>query len=62
MAYTPPPPNGELDAQSEHEQIRSVLLEVGGNVSRAARRLGKPRSTLRYKIEQLRLGGLIPHD
>ena len=62
VAFTSPSPNGELDAQSEDEQIRAVLLEVGGNVSRAARRLGKPRSTLRYKIEQLRLGNLIPHD
>ena len=48
--------------KNEYEQIRSVLLEVGGNVSRAARRLGIPRSTLRYKIEQLRLDDLIPRD
>jgi DNA-binding NtrC family response regulator len=50
---------GELP---ESERIASVLESTGGNVSRAARRLGLPRSTLRHKIKKYSLEGLIPSD
>jgi transcriptional regulator of acetoin/glycerol metabolism len=39
-----------------------VLRDTGGNVSRAARRLGVPRSTLRWQIERCGLQGLVPQD
>jgi len=46
----------------EVEQMRRVLLETGGNLSRAARRLGVARSTLRYRVMLLGLERLIPKD
>jgi transcriptional regulator with GAF, ATPase, and Fis domain len=42
--------------------IAAVLRETGGNVSRAARRLGMARSTLRWQIQRLDLAHLIPED
>ncbi len=42
--------------------IRAALAESGGNVTRAARRLGVPRSTLRYRIRKYGLDHLIPKD
>ena len=42
--------------------IATSLLETGGVVARAARRLGVPRSSLRYKIKRYNLGHLIPDD
>jgi DNA-binding NtrC family response regulator len=48
--------------RSESEVIASVLESTGGNVSRAARRLELPRSTLRYKIKKHALQHLIPDD
>jgi DNA-binding NtrC family response regulator len=39
-----------------------VLRDAGWNVTRAARRLGIPRSTLRYKIKRYGLESLIPKD
>jgi two-component system response regulator HydG len=50
---------GELP---ESERIASALESTGGNVSRAARRLGLPRSTLRHKIKRYALEALIPSD
>ena len=47
---------------NDGERIRAALLGSGGNVARAARRLGIPRETLRYQIERLDLGNLIPRD
>jgi transcriptional regulator with GAF, ATPase, and Fis domain len=44
------------------ERIASVLRATGGNVSRAARRLGVARSTLRWQIERAGLQGLVPRD
>jgi len=35
------------------ERIRAALLECGGNVTRTARRLGIPRSTLRHRIRRM---------
>jgi DNA-binding NtrC family response regulator len=46
----------------EHALLESLLRQTGGNVSRAARRLGVPRSTLRYRIERASLGHLLPRD
>jgi transcriptional regulator of acetoin/glycerol metabolism len=34
------------------EDIVSVLRATGGNVARAARRLGLPRTTLRHRIRR----------
>lgn len=42
--------------------LESVLRATGGNVSRAARRLGLPRSTLRYRIGRAQLGHLLARD
>jgi len=52
----------ELSTAEEEERLRSVLLETGGNVARAARRLGIPRGTLRYRIEKFSLQHMIPRD
>jgi DNA-binding NtrC family response regulator len=51
-----------LDEDDEAGMIRAALLDTGGNVTRAARRLGIPRGTLRYKIRRYGLGSLIPSD
>lgn len=37
-------------ARHEHEYIEQVLVDCGGNISRAARRLGIHRRTLQYKL------------
>ncbi len=50
------------ELRSERDRIEAELLATGGNVSRVARRLGLPRSTLRYKIRQYGLLALIPND
>lgn len=50
-------------AKAEGEAtIERELLASGGNVSRVARRLGIPRTTLRRRIEALGLRSLIPDD
>ena len=46
----------------EESQIARALIETGGNVARAARRLGLPRGTLRHRIERFGLRHLIPRD
>ncbi len=46
----------------ERETVRKMLLETGGNVSRAARRLGLSRGTLRYRISAWGLEPSIPRD
>ncbi len=43
-------------------ELERTLRAVGGNVSRAARRLGVPRTTLRRRIVRAGLTGLIPRD
>jgi len=50
------------DPEDEAGMIRAALLDTGGNVTRAARRLGTARGTLRYKIRKYGLGELIPSD
>ena len=46
----------------ERAHLEAELLAVGGNVSRAARRLRMARSTLRYRIRVHGLESLIPRD
>jgi DNA-binding NtrC family response regulator len=46
----------------DRNQLAELLLECGGNVARVARRLGRPRSTIRYRIAQHGLSHLIPRD
>ena len=43
------------DSGGRREAIAEALRAEGGNVSRAAQRLGLPRSTLRHRIRQLSL-------
>ncbi|MEB2345326.1 MAG: sigma-54 dependent transcriptional regulator [Deltaproteobacteria bacterium] len=43
-------------------RIAAALRATGGNVARAARRLGLPRGTLRHRIAKHGLGHLIPRD
>jgi DNA-binding NtrC family response regulator len=50
------------EIEDEEVRLRTVLSETGGNVSRAARRLGIPRGTLRYRIEKFSLQDFIPKD
>ena len=47
---------------AEREAIVAELQATGGNVRRAARRLGLPRSTLRYRIQRHALEHLLPRD
>jgi two-component system, NtrC family, response regulator AtoC len=47
---------------SERDRIVGALREAGGNVSRAARRLGVSRGTLRYRIERHGLQPCVPRD
>ncbi len=54
--------SSEVAEKSERDTIVNVLRDVGGNVSRAARRLGIPRTTLRYRLRQLDLEHLVPRD
>jgi DNA-binding NtrC family response regulator len=55
-------PDEVEDPEAEARRIARILVEVGGNVSRATRRLGLPRTTLRRRIELYKLGHLIPKD
>jgi DNA-binding NtrC family response regulator len=60
-----PRPVAELarDATAdEQEELSALLVECGGNVSRVARKLGRPRSTVRSRISQLGLSRLLPRD
>jgi transcriptional regulator with GAF, ATPase, and Fis domain len=47
---------------SPRERLAAVLRATGGNVSRAARRLGLARSTLRWQVQRYGLQPLIPED
>lgn len=56
-------PDGELDAATtERRLLAKLLLECGGNVARVARRMDRPRSTVRYRIARSGLQHLIPRD
>jgi len=49
-------------SDDEASLISEALIDTGGVVARAARRLGMPRSSLRYKIRRYRLSHLVPKD
>ncbi len=49
-------------ASTASQDIQAVLIATGGNVSRAARRLRIPRSTLRYRILRAGLEHLLVRD
>jgi DNA-binding NtrC family response regulator len=49
-------------AAPDRDVIASELAATGGNVRRAARRLGMARSTLRYRIERYGLGDLVASE
>jgi len=58
------PPLREAIGAVERRRIVQILTEAGWNVSRAAARLGIPRSSLRYRLEKYGLQpsspGLVP--
>jgi len=47
---------------AERSELMQSLIEAGGNVARVARRMGMPRSTIRYKIQGYELDRFIPRD
>jgi len=53
---------GEDREQAQRRQLARLLRECGGNVARVARRLGRPRSTVRAQIARNGLQHLIPRD
>lgn len=57
-------PDGSDDsvATLDRLSVERMLRTTGGNVARAARRLGIPRSTLRYRLRLQGLDDLIPRD
>ena len=70
VAEAGPPPGAGLGlpagvapgAHPDVARIAAALAATGGNVARAARRLGVPRTTLRNRIAKHGLGYLIPKD
>ncbi len=60
------PPLREAVGDVERRRIVQILTETGWNVSRAAARLGIPRSSLRYRLEKYGLqpsgAGPLPSD
>jgi transcriptional regulator of acetoin/glycerol metabolism len=58
QAIEPAAPAGADD----RARVAAALVATGGNVARAARRLGLARSTLRHRIERYELRELIPKD
>ena len=52
----------EAEAEAERSRVLEALRAVAWNISRAAMRLGIPRTTLRYRMEKLGLAGAAsPH-
>jgi transcriptional regulator with PAS, ATPase and Fis domain len=49
-------------AGDDRSRVAAALVAAGGNVARAARRLGLARTTLRHRIERYGLRELIPKD
>ena len=47
---------------ADRDLVRAELRATAGNVNRTARRLGGPRSTLRYWIETYELEDVVPRD
>jgi transcriptional regulator with GAF, ATPase, and Fis domain len=61
----PPPPMRTAEAPEsgdDRSRIAAALIAAGGNVARAARRLGLARTTLRHRVERYGLRELIPKD
>ena len=46
----------------DRDRIATALVTTGGNIARAARRLGLPRTTLRHRIAKHGLAHLVPRD
>jgi transcriptional regulator with GAF, ATPase, and Fis domain len=61
-AALPADPRDPADLPDERSRLAAVLVATGGNLSRAARRLGLARSTLRHAVRRHGLGGLVPRD
>jgi transcriptional regulator of acetoin/glycerol metabolism len=57
-----PRPALDPDEQADADRIEEALVDSGGNLSRTARRLELPRSTLRHRIAKYWLGHLVPKD
>jgi DNA-binding NtrC family response regulator len=55
-------PPADDGATMSRAAVAGALVATGGNVARAARRLGVPRTTLRYRIGVLGLHSLLPSD
>jgi DNA-binding NtrC family response regulator len=55
-------PTDEDDRNGERTVLARLLRECGGNVARVARRLGRPRTTVRSQITRNGLQHLIPRD
>ncbi len=49
------PPSGTTLQEAERDLVERALREVGGNVSKAARRLGISRDQMRYRIDKYAL-------
>ncbi len=48
--------------RDDRDRIVTALVTTGGNIARAARRLGLPRTTLRHRIAKHGLAHMIPRD
>ncbi len=59
-ARSPGPGSGP--GPEDRDRIVTALVTTGGNIARAARRLGLPRTTLRHRIAKHGLVHLIPRD
>ena len=52
----------KIGSDEERVLLERAIVESGGNIARAARRLQVPRGTLRYRIRAAGLRHLIPKD
>jgi DNA-binding NtrC family response regulator len=50
------------EEEAERQLLSELLVSTGGNVARMSRRLGIPRTTVRYRIRRHGLTDLIPKD
>jgi transcriptional regulator with GAF, ATPase, and Fis domain len=50
------------ESGDDRSRVAAALVAAGGNVARAARRLGLARTTLRHRVERYGLRELIPKD
>ncbi len=64
IALTPSPMRIAEAPESSDDRTRvaAALVAAGGNVARAARRLGLARTTLRHRVDRYGLRELIPRD